>query len=237
MLCGDVYKDLFIDLDDTLYDTRGNAIVSLKEMFDWAELGRWFSDEQEFYDNYWKVNMELWGQYTKGEINREHLIVERFRRPLAIRMPNPTKEYCLQLSDKFLDLCSYKPGVVPGALEVVRYLKEKGYRLHICSNGFHEIQYKKMRASGLMDYFDSVILSEDAGINKPAKEYFDYALQTTGAKREQTLMIGDNYYVDIVGAHNASIDAMLFRRWDPSFVPDDPVEYVVDSLMEIKDIL
>ena len=237
MLCGEDYKDLFIDLDDTLYDTRGNAIIALTELFEWAELGKWFSDAQEFYDAYWNANIALWGQYTKGEIDREFLIVERFRRPLSLRMPDPTKEYCLKISDKFLELCAYKPGVVPGALEVVSYLKEKGYRLHICSNGFREIQYKKMRASGLLDYFDNVILSEDAGINKPAKEYFDYALAQTGAKRETTLMIGDNYYVDVVGARNAGIDAMLFRRWDATFEPDEPVKYIVDKLIEIKEIL
>lgn len=229
--------DIFIDLDDTLYDTRGNAIHSLCELFEWADLGRWFHDASEFYEAYWEANTLLWKQYAHNEITREYLIIERFRRPLSVRMPNPSADYCLKLSDKFLDLCADKPGVIEGAHEVCRYLKQKGYRLHICSNGFHEIQYKKMRAARLIDFFDTIILSEDAGANKPSPKFYDYALATTGAKRETTLMIGDNYEGDILGAINSGIKAMFFRRWDQSFVPDSSVTYTVDTLAEISQIL
>lgn len=231
------YKDLFIDFDDTLYDTRGNAIIALGELFEWAELGRWFGDAQEFYDAYWDANITLWGQYSKGEIERDYLIVERFRRPLAVRMPNPTRDYCLMVSDKFLELCSCKSGVVDGAHDLMRHLKQQGYRLHICSNGFHEVQYKKLTACGLKDYFDTIILSEDAGANKPSPLFFDYALRQTCAQRETTLMIGDNYNTDILGAKAAGIDTMLFNRWDASFLPPEPVNYVVNTLKEIITIL
>ena len=237
MLCGKDYKDLFTDFDDTLYDTRGNAILSLAELFEWAGLGRWFDDPNVFYEAYWKANVELWGQYSKGEIEREYLIVERFRRPLAVCMPNPTKEYCLEISDKFLEFCSCKPGLVDGARELVEHLKQRGYRLHICSNGFHEVQYKKLTACGLIDFFDTIILSEDAGANKPSRQFFDYAFRMTGAVRETTLMIGDNYNTDIIGAMGAGIDTMLFNRWDASFVPPEPATYTVASLKEITSIL
>lgn len=232
-----MWTDLFIDFDDTLYDTRGNAIIALKELFGWAGLGEWFDDEQEFYDAYWKTNVELWSQYSRAEIERDYLIIERFRRPLALRMPDPTVEYCLNISDKFLEFCSCKPGVVDGAHELVRYLKDKGYRLHICSNGFHEVQYKKLRACGLIDYFDTIVLSEDAGANKPSRQFFDYAFRVTGAKAETTLMIGDNYNTDILGAKAAGIDTMLFNRWDASFVPPEPVNYIVAELKEIMNVL
>ncbi len=231
------YKDLFIDFDDTLYDTRGNAIISLAELFEWADLDRWFDDANEFYDAYWKANVELWTQYAKGEIERDYLIVERFRRPLSLRMPNPTKEYCLEISDKFLELCSCKPGLIDGARELVEYLKAKGYRLHICSNGFHEVQYKKLTACGLIDFFDTIVLSEDAGANKPSAQFYDYALKVSGAKRETTLMIGDNYEGDVLGAIASGIDAMLFRRWDKTFQPAPTVRYTVDTLPEITTIL
>lgn len=232
-----VKTDLFIDFDDTLYDTHGNAIIALKELFEWAGLGEWFDDEQKFYDAYWKTNVELWSQYSRAEIERDYLIIERFRRPLSLRMPAPTEEYCLKISDKFLEFCSCKPGVVDGAHELVRYLKDKGYRLHICSNGFHEVQYKKLRACGLIDYFDTIVLSEDAGANKPSRQFFDYAFRVTGAKAETTLMIGDNYNTDILGAKAAGIDTMLFNRWDASFVPPEPVNYIVAELKEIMNVL
>ena len=232
------YKDIFIDFDDTIYDTRKNAIQALAETFEEFALGRYFDDPNVFYDTYWEENMKLWVQYSKNEIERSYLIIERFRRPLSIgKGLTPSVEYCLKMSDCFLDRCSNKPGAIDGAHELLQYLKEKGYRIHVASNGFHEIQFKKIHAAGMDDYFDSVILSEDIGFNKPSKEYFDYAIEKTGAKRETSIMIGDNYVNDVQGAINAGIDAILFNKWDQSFVPPEPVNHIVNHLIEIKDIL
>lgn len=232
------YTDLFIDFDDTLYDTRGNAIIALSELYEEMGFERYFDAPDIFYDSYWETNMQLWSQYAQGEIDRDYLIIERFRRPLSIgKGLNPTKEFCLEVSDRFLDLCSCKPGTLEGAHDLLRYLKAKGYRLHLASNGFHEVQYKKIKSAGMQDYFDNVILSEDAGANKPSKVFFDYALNKAGAKAETSLMIGDNYNTDILGAQGAGIPVMLFKRWDKDFVPPQPVDYAVDTLAEIMNIL
>lgn len=233
------YKDLFIDFDDTLYDTHGNAVIALSETFDYFHLDRYFSDPQVFYDAYWTANIDLWTQYAKGEITRDYLIVERFRRPLSVgKGIEITKELCLEISDRFLDFCASKPGVISSAHEMMDYLKQRGYRMHMCSNGFHEVQYKKLDACGLRDYFDTIILSEDAGVNKPSKAYFDYALKVSGASRETTLMIGDNLQSDILGALHAGLDAMLFNRWaiDDKDIPQKPT-FIVDDLKAIIDIL
>ena len=233
------YKDLFIDFDDTLYDTHGNAVIALSETFEYFHLDRYFEDPQVFYDAYWTANIDLWTQYAKGEITRDYLIVERFRRPLSVgKGIEITKELCLEISDKFLDFCASKPGVIDGAHELMDYLKRRGYRMHMCSNGFHEVQYKKLDACGLRDFFDTIILSEDAGVNKPSKAYFDYALKVSGACRETTLMIGDNLQSDILGALNAGLDAMLFNRWQvPLEEFSHNVTFVVDNLCDIMEIL
>ena len=230
------YKDLFVDFDDTLYDTHGNAVIALSETFDAFHLERYFADPQAFYDAYWMANIDLWGRYSKGEITRDYLIVERFRRPLSVGQGlDVTEALCLEMSDRFLDFCASKPGVVEGAHELMDYLKGRGYRMHMTSNGFHEVQYKKLAACGLRDYFDTIILSEDAGVNKPSPLYFDYAFKVSGAERATTLMIGDNLQTDIVGASNAGIETILFNRWnvEPSPVPT----YTVMALREIMQIL
>ena len=230
------YKDLFVDFDDTLYDTYGNAVIALSETFDVFHLERYFADPQAFYDAYWMANIDLWGRYSKGEITRDYLIVERFRRPLSVGQGlDVTEALCLEMSDRFLDFCASKPGVVEGAHELMDYLKGRGYRMHMTSNGFHEVQYKKLAACGLRDYFDTIILSEDAGVNKPSPLYFDYAMKVSGAERQTTLMIGDNLQTDIVGASNAGIETILFNRWnvEPSPVPT----YTVMTLREIMQIL
>lgn len=233
------YKDLFVDFDDTLYDTHGNAVIALRETFEAFHLERYFDDPQTFYDAYWDANIDLWTRYSKGEITRPYLIVERFRRPLSAgKGLTVTEALCLEMSDRFLDFCSSKPGVLDGAHELMDYLRQKGYRMHLCSNGFHEVQYKKLDACGMRNYFDNIILSEDASANKPMKPYFDYALKVSGASRETTLMIGDNLNSDILGALNAGIDAMLVNRWsiEAKDIPTN-VTFTVGSLRDIKNIL
>ncbi|MBO6188746.1 MAG: YjjG family noncanonical pyrimidine nucleotidase [Prevotella sp.] len=231
------YPDLFIDFDDTLYDTHGNAVLALHELFDAMQLERWFPDPRVFYDRYWEANIDLWTSYSRGEITRDYLIVERFRRPLSYgRGLQPTEQLCLEASDRFLDFCSTKPGLVEGARTLVDYLLRQGYRLHLCSNGFHEVQYKKLRACGLDGCFDHVILSEDAGHNKPAPEFFDYALRQSGAVRERTLMIGDNFQTDILGAKRAGLATAYYNRF-PEFPAPEPVDYEVTKLTQLMRIL
>ena len=231
------YSDLFIDFDDTLYDTHGNAVIALQELFDQLELNKYFPDSTLFYDEYWKTNIDLWTRYSKGEITRDYLIVERFRRPLSFgKGLKPTEAFCLETSDRFLDLCSSKPGLVDGARELMEYLKSKGFRMHMCSNGFHEVQYKKLRACGLDTFFDHIILSEDAGYNKPSTQFFDYAFKVTGAPRESTLMIGDNYDTDISGARQAGIDVAWFNRY-PEYPAPGPCNFEISDLRQLMDIL
>ena len=231
------YTDLYIDFDDTLYDTHGNAVIALGELFELLRLDRYFANPEVFYDEYWKANINLWTRYSKGEIDRDYLIVERFRRPLSFgKGLEPTADYCRMASDRFLDFCSSKPGLVEGARELTDYLKTRGYRIHMCSNGFHEVQYKKLRACGLDTFFDTVILSEDAGYNKPAPEFFEYALRESGAQRETTLMIGDNFNTDILGAKHAGLATAYFNRY-PEYPATEPVDYEVTSLRQLMDIL
>jgi putative hydrolase of the HAD superfamily len=198
-----------------------------------------------FYTEYWNTNIDLWGRYSKGEITRDYLIVERFRRPLTVSPElkaqceadgDAFRQFCLQVSDVFLDFCATKPGVVEGAHELMRYLKGKGYRLHMCSNGFHEVQYKKLKACGLQDYFNTIILSEDAGANKPSRLFFDYAFKITGASPATTMMIGDNLQTDIMGAQGAGLDTIFYNRF-PEHEKSQIATYSVTRLKDIMQIL
>ena len=232
------YTDIFIDFDDTLYDTYGNANIALAETYTDFGLGQYFENAKKFYDDYWETNVSLWNQYSKGEITRDFLIEERFRKPLSKgKGLEVTTSYCMKISDYFLDKCATKTGVVEGAYELLEYLKRKGYKLHICSNGFHEVQYKKLSSAKMKEYFENVILSEDAGANKPSPLFFEYALNRTGAQKDKTIMIGDNYNTDITGAMNFGLDTIFFNRWSLDYEHNKPATFMVTKLKEIIDIL
>ncbi len=116
------------------------------------------------------------------------------------------------------------------------YLRGRGYRLHMCSNGFHEVQYKKLHACGLHDHFDTIVLSEDAGANKPSPQFFDYAMRQTCADKAATLMVGDNFQTDILGAKRYGLDTAYFNRY-PEYPAAEPVTYEVTSLGQLMEIL
>lgn len=228
------YKNLFIDLDDTLWDTYHNNKECLEELYNLHNFGRYYASFEAFFDLYWPNNNNLWAQYRNHEINRQTLIFERFNYMLApMGITDRTK--ILSINNDFLQLTTTKTGLIEGAIELLDYL-HKRYRLFILSNGFREVQFKKLENSGLAGYFERLILSEDAGIQKPHKGIFDYALVNTNSKKNESLMIGDSWDADIAGAYNSKIDQIWFNPQKEPALDFEPT-FTVCSLREIKAIL
>ena len=229
-----MYKNLFIDLDDTLWDTYNNNKKSLEEVYNEFSLNRYYTSFEVFYGIFQPVNTQLWDKYRDGLINKQTLTIERFSHLLE---PTgcATQQAVLDFNHSFLMHSSEKTGLIAGTIELLDYLKPH-YKMHIISNGFREVQYKKIENAGLSSYFDQIILSEDAGVNKPNPLIFDLALKQAAAKREETLMIGDSWEADIQGAYNAKIDQLWFNPNKISTKQFDPT-YMVESLLEITSIL
>ena len=229
------YKNLFIDLDDTLWDTYHNNSECLKEIYDKYDFERHYPSFEVFFKEYWPYNNMLWSKYRNNEIDRQTLIVERFRHFLIPLGITEIKDV-LAINDDFLQMTTNKTGVVEGAFELLDYLQQRGYKMYILSNGFREVQSLKMENSGLAPYFSKLILSEDAGIQKPHKKIFDYALVNTNSKRDESLMIGDSWDADMVGAKNAKMDQLWFNPYKFP-VGDFTPTYMTHSLAAIKEIL
>ncbi|WP_099463665.1 YjjG family noncanonical pyrimidine nucleotidase [Parabacteroides provencensis] len=228
------YKNLFIDLDDTLWDTYHNNKECLEEIYNAYNFGRYYASFEAFFDIYMPNNINLWAKYRTGEINRQTLIIERFcymTRPMGIE----DVKSIMELNNDFLQRTTKKTRLIPGAIELLEYLRPS-YRMFILSNGFREVQFKKLNNSGLAPYFERMVLSEDANIQKPHKEIFDFALRNTNSRRNESLMIGDSWDADIIGAYNSKIDQVWFN---PEGLPAGHFTptYTVYSLEEIKKIL
>ena len=228
------YKCLFIDLDDTLWDTYHNNKECLRDLYAEYGLGRHYASFEAFFSVYMPNNIELWARYRSGDIDKPTLMVERFRRvlqPLGIVDAGEI----LKMNDWFLEKTTLQKRLIPGALDLLNYLKSK-YRLFILSNGFREVQYLKLENSGLAPFFEQMILSEDAEVPKPHKGIFDYALRNTNSVREESLMIGDSWDADILGAKNAGMDAIWYNPQSEREQGFSPL-YTVRNLIDIKHLL
>ena len=229
------YNCVFIDLDDTLWDFHTNARISLELMFQERNLFNYFESFDEFFRIYAKRNIELWEAYGKGEITQEFLKAERFRYPLA-KMGVDDAQLAEEIGHQYLDILPLQKTLMPYALEILDYLKSKNYPLSLISNGFTEVQYKKINSSGIGDYFDHIVLSESAGALKPDPAIFRYALNLHQAKAEDTIMIGDSYEADIKGAIAASIDQVYYPL-NNQIKEHQTATYIISDLRALKQIL
>src|SRR5262245_41159991 len=200
------YKHLFFDLDHTLWDFEANARATLSELYRSLNLQeRGVNDFDLFYRNYLAHNEKLWERYRNGYIKQEELRVKRMWLSL-LDFKIADDKLAQELSVRFLDLLPTRTILFPYTKEILEYLIARGYVLHLITNGFEKTQHNKLMYSGLKSFFKEVITSEGSGSLKPNKEIFEFALQRTGAKPAESIMIGDSVEVDIIGAMNAGID-------------------------------
>ncbi len=208
------YKYIFVDLDDTLWDFRANSKESLRDLFfsEMEELAVYKESFDLFFSHYVKRNLELWTQYGLGQITKEYLSVERFLAPLRAIGAENVEELAEKMNSQYLARLATKSELIPHSREFLDFCVGKLLPLTIISNGFEEVQYRKMRSAGIEHYFDHVVLSDKVGALKPSYAIFEHALQLNGAAKEEVLMIGDSFEADILGAANAGIDAVYFNR-------------------------
>lgn len=229
------YSAVLLDWDDTLWDFSHNAFVALKEVFFKYQLTSVFADFESFYDLYETHNKLLWKEYAAGKIDKETLQRERFLYPFQ-QKGIVNEQLARIVGDDFLETTIKQTGLVAYARELMDYLHTNGYQLIVLSNGFREVQYRKINASGLACYIDHIVLSEEIGAQKPAPQIFDFAMQLAKAPKEQVIMIGDNVETDIKGAYDFGLDSILF---DPKQEQKDNfyATYRVAGLKEIEKIL
>lgn len=228
------YKNLFIDLDDTIYDFSSASREAFMETYELLHYDRFFDSFNHYYSIYEPYNLELWHIYGEGKITKEELNKRRYSYPLEV-VGIKDQELADTFCREALGRIPTKNRLIDGAIELLEYLRPK-YNMYILSNGFKELQSHKMRTAGIEKYFDALILSEDIGVNKPNRELYEYALEKTGSKLEESIMIGDMFETDITGAANIGMKQIYFnpkKKESHTFAPT----YMVTELLQIKDIL
>lgn len=204
-------KNIFIDLDDTLWDTYENHKATLHKLYDSLHWERYFASFDDFFADYMPHNDYLWGLYREGKIKKQELIVARFKYPFRAVTSPPADDDFFQINELFITLSQAQTGLVDGALELLRLLREQGRRIMLITNGFAEVQQTKVYNSGIGDYLDFHYVSEKLGVHKPHKHFFDLALEDSRSLRMETVVIGDSWEADIVGASAAGIRSIWFN--------------------------
>ena len=228
------YKHIFFDLDRTLWDFNSNSENSLNQLFRDYQLQSIFGSFLFFKSRFEYHNGKLWNAYYQNRIKKEDLMYKRFY--LALKESGTDDlDLAKEIALDFIEISPLQTKIIPNSHETLQYLKEKAYQLHIITNGFNEVQFKKLTNCKLISYFTEIITSENAGANKPSPLIFEYALKNTGATTSNSIMIGDDLKTDIAGARKSKIDQIYFNSHKTKH--DNLATYEINDLIEITKIL
>ena len=202
-------KHLFFDLDRTLWDFEKNSKKALQILFKDLKLDDKIEHFNHFHHTYTRINAELWKLYGKGKLKKEELRDARFIETLKYHEIHDT-ELATTLSNGYIEISPKQTNLFPDTLETLEELKRMKYNMHIITNGFEEVQYIKLEHSKLAPFFDVIVCSEAVGFNKPDPRVFQYAMQKAQTNASESFMIGDDREVDIFGAMQVGMQAILF---------------------------
>lgn len=227
-----MYKYLLWDVDGTALDFYASEAVAIRTLFKKYGLGECGDEKLSLYS---KINTKYWKMLEKNEMTKAEILVERFREFFGIigvdtkLAESFNKEYQVALGD-YVEFVS-------GAEEVL--LSQKGkYVLCAVTNGTKVAQDRKLRLSGLDKVFDEIFISENIGVEKPNKEFFDYVFEKLGiTDKSEVLIIGDSLTSDMLGGATAGIDTCWFNPQHEENTLGISITYEIDNLLDLKEII
>ena len=223
-------KHLFFDLDHTLWDFDKNSAFAFETIFKQRDFEISLDD---FLKIYIPRNQHYWKLYQVNQISHEDLRYFRLKDVFDALKFEISDAIIDQISDDYINYLPEHNHLFDGAIEILDYLKPN-YKLHIITNGFASVQSKKLNNSNIVHYFDTITNSEMAGVKKPHPTIFDFALSLANASKEESLMIGDSYEADIIGAQEAGIEAIFFNEQN---IQVENAAFQVKHLLDLKNIL
>ena len=219
------YDIILLDADDTVFDFQQAELLALKRLFKLYGI----SDTEENIRDYQQINDDLWRRFELGEITKDYLLDHRF---VFFFEAKGIKADGVQANQDYLDGLAEGNILLPGALELVQRMKELGCMVYLATNGVTRVQKQRLATSQLKNLCDGIFVSEEAGSQKPQKEYFDYVLGKLGhPDLKKVLMVGDSLSSDIKGAVAYGIPCCWLNRKGQT--TDLPVDYIVTSVPDI----
>lgn len=221
--------DIFFDLDHTLWDFERNSALAFTAVFDKRRMG---VDMETFLAHYVPINARYWSLYQSDQVTHDQLRYGRLRDTFTLMDIAHSDALLHELSEAYIEHLPVYNHLFDDARDTLLYLRPR-YRLHIITNGFSQVQQRKIANSGLGEFFVSVTDSERAGAKKPQRGIFDFALQQAGVLPANSLMVGDSFEADVEGALNAGMKAV---HYSPTIVPGAG-HHSITRLAELKNLL
>lgn len=225
------YRNILLDVDGTLLDFGASEKLGIRKVLE----AYGFEAKKEFMEEYHKINKAAWAAFERGEVTKEKLVNQRFEvffEHLGKFVDGAEAEGIYR---KFLDSSAI---LIDGAADLCRYLKEKGYGLYVVTNGTSTTQYKRLALSGLDCYMNDIFVSEDAGSQKPQKEYFEYCFaRIPDPDPETMILLGDSLTSDIRGGNLAGVDTCWYNPQGDSRRADIQPKYEIQSLEQFREIV
>ena len=197
-------EHVFFDLDHTLWDFEKNSDLTFHKLFKDYSIDL---EVSSFLAVYKPINLKFWRLYREEKISKENLRYQRLKEAFDVVSYDASDDLINVLAIKYIEIMPNFNHLFVGTFDILDYLKEK-YQLHIITNGFEEVQSRKMKSSNIDHYFNQVITSESVGVKKPNPRVFEYALNIANASKENSIMIGDSIEADIEGALNFGLKAI-----------------------------
>ena len=222
--------DIFFDLDHTLWDFDKNSALAFDKIF---KINNINANLNDFLDQYKEINFQYWKLYRDAKIDKDVLRFGRLNDTFSILSYAIDKDLIEKLATDYIAYLTDNNYLYDDAIAILEYLY-KNYNLHILSNGFEEVQSKKLIKSNILHYFKTVTNGEDVGVKKPHPQIFHHAIQKANTSIAKSIMIGDGYEADILGALNVGMDVIYFDEYQKSTHPDIKI---INTLLELKKYL
>ncbi len=226
----DSIKHIFFDLDHTLWDFDKNSSLAFEMIFEKFEVNL---EIGVFLNRYQPINMKYWKLYREEKISKSELRRGRLTEAFTVLGTEFSIEIIDAMSEDYIDFLPLNNYLIDGAAELLEYLRPK-YDLHIITNGFREIQNTKLSNAGIKHYFKTITNSEEVGVKKPNPAIFEQAIRVSGAQPDNSMMIGDNYEADILGAEALGLKTICFNYHDEK-LPQKNIQ--VSELKQVKKYL
>lgn len=198
-------KHVFFDLDHTLWDFEFNSEKTFAHIFEQNNINLNFDT---FIKTYKPINHKYWKLFREDKVNKSDLRYNRLKETFNALNYRANDNLINLLSEEYLEYLPTNKKLFEGAFEILEYLSKK-YPLHIITNGFEEVQHKKIKNAKISSFFDNIITSERVGVKKPNAKIFNYALTLSNAIPKESVMIGDNLEADILGAKAVGMNTIL----------------------------